>query len=427
MTSTSAHWFAPVPAAISAARLSLHFELRAADLFFRELVVPELGRVWFVRQLSWPLAALALHEDMADGGARGLRPTAICHGIEALACKLEYSASPEDRSPRILGSRAFGRDADRAVWSFLRLRQRVHYVRNTHRQSATRALRVDGGLGFARGSRFDLLELEPVGRELANAFLDQRVGRGGASLRTWLGGWLAGDRDIPDAPRTLRSALSPDSPTEVECALVRSRLRDVSTAAATKRRRLAEAVGLAAGLPDIEQVVVARLRARGHDAQADEVLAARAFGAVLDRCRDALAALSCAVEPARSGMPIETLAVDKEIRRAVKDLRAASRGFMERADRAGVREPTSRDFANGLSAADDAGAIRLVVRRAGAVLQRVDGAVVRGPLFRVLDDAEATDELEDGAASIEPDRTGRTFRIANLHALLRDIHGSGAR
>jgi len=31
------------------------------DRFYRELVVPELGRVWFVRQLSWPLAALALH------------------------------------------------------------------------------------------------------------------------------------------------------------------------------------------------------------------------------------------------------------------------------------------------------------------------------------------------------------------------------
>jgi hypothetical protein len=34
------------------------------------------------------------------------------------------------------------------------------------------------------------------------------------------------------------------------------------------------------------------------------------------------------------------------------------------------------------------------------------------------DDGEAGD---DDAASREPDRTGRTFRMANLHSLLRDL------
>lgn len=53
-------WFSPAPSAVSFSRLVLDFGLRAADLFFRELVVPELGQVWFVRQLSWPLAAFAL-------------------------------------------------------------------------------------------------------------------------------------------------------------------------------------------------------------------------------------------------------------------------------------------------------------------------------------------------------------------------------
>ena len=55
-----------------------------------------------------------------------------------------------------------------------------------------------------------------------------------------------------------------------------------------------------------------------------------------------------------------------------------------------------------------------------------DGAVVRGPLFRVIDGTDAAAGIEDGAASLEPDRTGRTFRIANLHALLRDIHRQAA-
>lgn len=58
----SSYWFSPAPSEVSSSRISLDFDLRAADLFFRELVVPELGRIWFARQLSWPLAAVALHD-----------------------------------------------------------------------------------------------------------------------------------------------------------------------------------------------------------------------------------------------------------------------------------------------------------------------------------------------------------------------------
>lgn len=60
---------------MSSSRVSLDFGLRSADLAFRELVVPQLGRVWFVRQLSWPLAAIALHEELRGGGANA--PNAI--------------------------------------------------------------------------------------------------------------------------------------------------------------------------------------------------------------------------------------------------------------------------------------------------------------------------------------------------------------
>ena len=85
MPSTADYWFSPAPSEVTSSRLALDFGLRAADLFFRELVVPELGRVWFVRQLSWPLAALALYEELASLGSNAPKPTAICHGIEALA------------------------------------------------------------------------------------------------------------------------------------------------------------------------------------------------------------------------------------------------------------------------------------------------------------------------------------------------------
>lgn len=420
----SAYWFSPAPSDLTSSRISLDFGLRAADLFFRELVVPELGRIWFVRQLSWPLAALALHESIREQGANPQKPTAICHGIESLACKLEYRFDPADPSSRILGRRAFKRDADSEIWSFQRLRQPAHYVRNTHRQAATRAIRADGGLGFATGGRFDLLQLEPVGRAVAEAFLDQRVGQGGTNLRRWLVSWIRDEKEMPGRPDSLTKALSPEHPTAPERALVRSRVLEISTTACVTRQRLARAIGRAAEHPDIEAVVVPRLRAAGLKKQADEVLAARCFGAMLDRARDAAAALTVAVEPGRGAVPLATLERDSAVRRTLEALMVAAKSFVRRAGIAGVTEASSLAFADAvLKAKPGAAVIRLVVSRVNQILGLSDKSVIRGALFRVIDGSESAEDLEEGAASIEPDRTGRTgrtFRIANLHSLLRD-------
>lgn len=432
MSVAATYWFSPAPSDISSSRISLDFDLRAADLFFRELVVPELGRIWFARQLSWPLAAIALHEELSRHGSNAPKPTAICHGIEALACKVEYLVDPQDPSRRILGRRAFGRDVEQAVWSFRGLRQATNYVRNTHRQAATRALRTDGGLGFASGARFDLFELERPGKALADAFLNQAVGQGGTTLRKWLVGWVRGEKELPTSRESFRKALSPECPTDDERDMVRSPLLDTAAPASEKRKRLARAVGRAGDLPNIDEVVVARLREAGHSEQANEVVAARAFGAVLDRARDAIANLTRTVAPGRGGVPLATLAKDSALRKPLKDLRAASKNYVAKAEMVDVKEATSRAFSDTVVAADDAEAIRLLVRRAGEVLGLADGSVVRGPLFRVVDSTEETSNLEDGAESIEPDqvaraRTGRTFRIANLHELLRDVDQRGAR
>jgi hypothetical protein len=313
------------------------------------------------------------------------------------------------------------------VWSFHRLRQATNYVRNTHRQAATRAVRVDGGLGFARGSRFDLLELEPVGRALADTFLGQNVGQGGTTLRKWLVGWLRDEKSLPASHGSFHRALSPDHSTDEERTLVRSRLLGTSTPASEQRQRLARAVGRAAEVPDIEGAVVVRLREDGYRDQANQVIAARAFGAMLDRARDAVASLTHAVEPGRGGVKLATLATDSGLKRSFKDLRSAAKNYVEKANTAKVDEPTSRAFADEVVVADDSEALRLLVRRADKVLGLADGSVVRGPLFRVVDASNEAGDLEDGAASIEPDRTGRTFRIANFHSLLRDLDQRGAR
>lgn len=430
MNSPAADWFSPAPSEITSSRISLDFNLRAADLFFRELVVPELGRIWFARQLSWPLAALALHEELANWGRAAPKPTVICHGVEALACKLEfeYRARPEGSSGRILGIRAFGRDSGVKAWSFLSLRQAANYVRNTHRQAATRAIRVNGGLGFARGSRFDFFELEPVGRELATAFLGQPVGQGGMSLRKWLCRWLEGEQAVPNHPQTLLAALSPEHVLDEERGLVRSRLLQTLTPASEKRQRLAQTVGRAADMRSIEDIVQ-RLRNNGHDDQANEIIAARAFGSMLDRARDAVACLTCAVAPERDRLGITTLATHPGLQRSFEGLRSAAESYLVKANTAKVDERTSRIFAGAIIAADASEAIRLLVARTDRLLGLVGDRVGRGSLFRVvdLDPAAIADDPEDGAAAKEPDRAGRTFRIANLHSLLRDVNPRGGR
>ena len=123
---------------------------------------------------------------------------------------------------------------------------------------------------------------------------------------------------------------------------VRSRVLETSTTTCETRQRLARAIGRPANLPDIEGVVVPRLRDAGHRKQANEIIAARAFGAVLDRARDAIAELTQAVEPGRGGVPVATLARDVAVRRGLVALQAAAKNFLSKAATAGVTEPMSR-------------------------------------------------------------------------------------
>ena len=426
-------WFSPSASEISTSRLSLDFDLRAADLFFRELVAPGLGRIWFARQISWPLAAIALHEELTNDGWNAPKPTTISHGIEALGCKLENLGrrGRADRSRRLLGSRAFARDDSQNVWSFGLLSQAKNYVRNTHRQASTRALRTEGGLGFAQGSRFDLLELEPIGRELARAFLDQHVGQGGKSLRNWLLDWIQGDekRNVQAArgSASIKTALSPERPTNEERAIVRARLLDTSNAESDKRLRLSRAIGNNQELPDIEDGIVVRLREAGYPSQANEILAARGFGAVLDRARDAVAAMTKALDSERLGLALPILAQDEQVEQSTADLRAAATNYLQATDTAAVNEPYSRRFAEDIRDAENPRILEVLVQRAEGLFALADRIVVWGSSPQIVkptqDEEGAQDvaDLEDGALSLEPDRTGRTFRIKNLHSLLRDV------
>ena len=163
-------------------------------------------------------------------------------------------------------------------------------------------------------------------------------------------GWLRDEKKMPASRASFRAALSPEHATDDESAhlsaLAASARQPLS---GEKRQRLAQAVGRAAVMPDIEEAVVARLRGGGHPKQADEVVTARAFGAVPDRASDVVARLTCAVEPARGGVKVPTLVTDSTIKRSLEDLRSATeelRGEGERGRRERGDEPRVRRCGN---------------------------------------------------------------------------------
>ena len=54
------NWFIPALEEFQSERALLHLGLNGAVRHYRELIVPGIGGVWFVRQLSWAVAGIAL-------------------------------------------------------------------------------------------------------------------------------------------------------------------------------------------------------------------------------------------------------------------------------------------------------------------------------------------------------------------------------
>lgn len=415
----STEWFPLAPTDSATSRITLDFGLRGANRHFLELVVPGIGGVSFVRQLSWAASGLSIRDTLADQGTRS-RATPLANALEALGCKAEFVHSPDDVSPRVLGRRAFRRDGD-DVGSFHELCDRRHYVQNTFRGVAVRALREETGLGFARGPRFDALTLTDVGYELSSALLDDgRVGRGGGSLRRWLCAWIGGEKDqLPWG--TLREVMSPETPTKRERLLVRTRLLDVTSGpaapAAAKRKLLADLMEDDDDAPELADVS-RRLRKTGQEEYAREVELAAAFGALLDGCIDVTVAGSVLLE--KAGV-IRLDAASLTLEGKVRAVRERAQAYLRRHEAVPAGHPDALRLARTATTESDTGLLHDIIRRESRVLEVVDGVVHKGPLFRNLanDDVDGN-EHEDEGVPADDAGTDRTFRISQLHELLKD-------
>jgi hypothetical protein len=414
-------WYAAAPSELRRERATLSLKLLPAVRHFTELVVPGLGRTWFVRQLSWSVSGLKLAREARDGTARA--PTLCALAIEALACKRAWTAGVA--MDRIIGSRAFQRDdRDPNSWTFDALTRREHYVLNSYRAGTVRALMSDPpgagrvpGLGFAKGRRFSSMALTPVGDELAAAFLDQRAGQ--PTLRAHLVRWIDGGR-LPDRSSLLLKALRPDGATPKERSLVAERLLRVESESARKRLSAARVLIKLQDAADLH-AVAAGLRKSRHDEQAKEVELAESFGEMLECAQRVIAALTRSLGT-RPNMTASELVRRAPVQMALRALSAASRDYRRRHERApGKGHVSAKQFAAAVEGNGGAEVLELLVRRDGQVLRLSDaGAIQPGPLYRsMFDPAEADDD------ALDPDSRGggRTFGVANLHSMVHDIGG----
>lgn len=147
-----------------------------------------------------------------------------------------------------------------------------------------------------------------------------------------------------------------------------------------------------------------------------------------DRARDLAALVSDRVNETGKGWPLASSTRDQDIVRAVSALQSAGSTFAGRAETAKLEEPASRAFVRRLEAPVPE-VVAAVARATDEVFSVADDRVMRGALFRVVESSDSMRELtrnrqtDDGADALEPEGTNQTFRLANLHALARDIEG----
>lgn len=392
-------WFIPELEDFPSQRALLHLGLNNAVRYYRELVVPGIGGAWFVRQLSWAAAAIALAKEFA------IKPAKIANGIEAYACKLEWEwDSLRDKNDfNRKGIRAFNRDGDN-IWSFRELSDKKHYVQITYRMSSVRALI---GLGLAEGSRFNTMELLKPGYDLAKAFLGQKKGgRGGKNIENALRCWIKGSKTdnivdglkidgvTADEKIIIRDCLLSDSSDKFECN--------------QRRKYLIEAFGRnSANAPTLNVI-------KSHIKQPDlvnNIETAIAFDAMLECSRTIIR--RCAETIEASKLDFESVASD-----FIKQLKLKQK-IKAYNNTTGKKNRYSESFATELLGANsDMDLLKCIVKRDGNILELSNAKIVKGKLFdrhKVIDESNS-----ESADPVGLEESSTEIKIRQLFKLWRD-------
>ncbi len=387
-------WFIPAKEEFQSQRALLNLELNRAIRYYRELVVPGIGGVWFVRQLSWAAAGIALARE------HHIKPAKVANAIEALACKLEWKNDKDDYSRK--GKRAFNRDRDADIWDFARLSDKAHYVQVTYRQSTVRAMT---GLMLTNGTRFNTMELTDSGETIKDALLQNKV-------RNALSRWIKGGSD--------RLGLTEKSigrnATKDEKQLIRDRLRADSIdmlADPSRRRSLIDAFGRCkTQMPDLS-VIKNRLPKN----QARDIEIAEAFDEMIG-CGRAIVHSCARLIDNNKDTRITMLIKNQELKKALDRVARAATKF-EKSSRPN-EHPDAKDFAQAMLSPSTKSTDKLknIIQRDNNILVVADGRIRKGPLF---DRHEEKDEDADSPKeAVGTEESSTENKVRQLFELFGD-------
>lgn len=368
-------WFIPALEDFPVERALLHLGLNRAVRYYRELVVPGIGGVWFVRQLSWAVAGIQL----ANESNRGIPAVRIANAIEALACKLMWKDDHDMRGIR--GKRAFQRYGQ--AYSFRELSHERYYVQVTFRQSSVNALLK---LGLAEGvMRFNSMNLSQLGEDLADAFLKPKVNNAD-SIKNALCNWISGDY-FPQSGKKVEWLGRKIAGVEENEIVAERLLADTNDgiAGSQRRRLLIESFGSYKG-KDMPRLNDIKSCLKQYQDQIRQIEAAESFDAMLASSRKLIHECASKIENSQS-KPVSDLA--KATEAAIGVLKRYAKDYREKAKISEKSHRDADDFAKLVEDAEDRDVLAGVVKRDGAILSCPEGnTIMQGPLFKRWHDLE---------------------------------------
>ena len=187
-------FFIPAPDEVENERTRIDLTLGLDDVvnYYREMTVPGIGGLEFVREASWAVAGIALSKEIP-----GKNATEIANAIEAVGCRLYYNA--EGKNYKYRGVRAFSRNNRESLLSFKdydKKKRKKNYVWITYRQNIVSSLTL---LGLCeKSTRFNQMVLSEKGRALKDAFLRQKKSEK-LFVETALFKWVNGEKNFDDS------------------------------------------------------------------------------------------------------------------------------------------------------------------------------------------------------------------------------------
>ena len=347
-------WFIPAPEDFPSQRALLHFGLNKAVRYYRELIVPGIGGVWFVRQISWAMAGIKLAEQL------NYKPAKIANAIEALSGKLEWKNSEKYNGK---GTRAFQRKPK--DWKFKQLSTKQYYVQITYRMAAVRALT---GLGLVTGTRFNSMELTQAGSELAKIFLNQKgCGKGGSILENMLKKWIQGNGISKSG--NIVSCLCKTNALSDEKQIVLNRLM-AEESGSSRRKELIAAFGHSTvNMPNLK-IIKERLK----QAYVNDITTAMAFDAILEGARELIYQ-----QAEHINKNIKNSKSHPELKKKLNDFRGKMDLFSETT---GQKHSDAENFvAEMKDIKNNTALLEKLVARDGNILMLSNNKIVKGLLF----------------------------------------------